>query len=369
MYEVNASDINVQYALREGNGDLQLYILGKADEDDYTGFPKIINDEEVVPLYVSKGATFAEALDYAVSGCTEARMPNRDTYTSGGAYINFAAAVEMVLRNGRMKKYGSELLGLETDDSLVERYVIEDRAEAVLAIGRRNGQFDSLGYCDAERAETVGIGGEDVLAGTRTHGRARRHLSAVGLHHAATVRLLLVAYFDHVYGQFDAELPAGICKGGTPLTGAGLCGDVRHALVLAIPSLCQGRIELVRTNRADAFVLEIYVRGRVERLLKGVGTYQRRTTPFLILLSYLVGNRNPFVCLIEFLIGACLIEDRVEILGLERLAGLRGQERLRLCFHIGLNVIPCCGYILFFKQKFLCFAHINDVYNRISRQI
>ena len=42
MYEVNASDINVQHALREGNGDLQQYILGKADEDDYTGFPKII---------------------------------------------------------------------------------------------------------------------------------------------------------------------------------------------------------------------------------------------------------------------------------------------------------------------------------------
>ncbi len=83
---------------------------------DGTGFPKLINDEEVVPLYVSKGATFEEALDYAVSGCTEARMPNRDTYTSGGAYINFAAAVEMVLRNGRMKKYGDQVLGVETGD-------------------------------------------------------------------------------------------------------------------------------------------------------------------------------------------------------------------------------------------------------------
>lgn len=81
-----------------------------------SGFPKLCNDEEVVPLYVSKGATFEEALDYAVSGCTEARMPNRDTYTSGGAYINFAAAVEMVLRNGRMKKYGDTLLGIETGD-------------------------------------------------------------------------------------------------------------------------------------------------------------------------------------------------------------------------------------------------------------
>ena len=85
---------------------------------DGSGFPKLINDEEVVPLYVSKGATFAEAYDYAVSGCTEARMPNRDTYTSGGAYINFVAALEMVLHNGKMLKHGDEVLGLETGDPL-----------------------------------------------------------------------------------------------------------------------------------------------------------------------------------------------------------------------------------------------------------
>ena len=83
---------------------------------DGSGFPKLINDEEIVPLYVSKGATFEEAYDYAVSGCTEARMPNRDTYTSGGAYINFVAALEMVLRNGKMQKHGEEQLGLETGD-------------------------------------------------------------------------------------------------------------------------------------------------------------------------------------------------------------------------------------------------------------
>jgi len=81
-----------------------------------SGFPKLINDEEVIPLLVSKGATFEEAYDYAVSGCTEARMPNRDTYTSPCAYINFAAALEMTLRNGRMKIYGDEIIGLETGD-------------------------------------------------------------------------------------------------------------------------------------------------------------------------------------------------------------------------------------------------------------
>ncbi|MBJ7221512.1 MULTISPECIES: (2S)-3-sulfopropanediol dehydratase [unclassified Brenneria] len=83
-----------------------------------TGFPKLINDEEVVPLLLSKGAEFSQAYDYAVSGCAECRMPNRDTYTSPCAYINFPAALEMTLYNGRMKRYGSERLGLETGDPL-----------------------------------------------------------------------------------------------------------------------------------------------------------------------------------------------------------------------------------------------------------
>ncbi|TWH51882.1 pyruvate formate lyase family protein [Sporomusa sp. KB1] len=81
-----------------------------------SGFPKLINDEEVVPLLLSKGATFAEAYDYAVSGCSEARMPNRDTYTSPCAYINFPAALEMTLHNGKMRKYGNEQIGLALGD-------------------------------------------------------------------------------------------------------------------------------------------------------------------------------------------------------------------------------------------------------------
>lgn len=100
-----------------------------------SGFPKLINDEEVVPLLLSKGATFEEAYDYAVSGCAEARMPNRDTYTSPCAYINFAAAIEMALYNGRMKKYGDEVLGVETGnpeefksfDEFLNAYLIQQK--------------------------------------------------------------------------------------------------------------------------------------------------------------------------------------------------------------------------------------------------
>lgn len=83
---------------------------------DGCGFPKLINDEEVVPLLLSKGASFAEAHDYAVSGCSEVRIPNRDTYLAPCAYINFAAALEMTLYRGRMKKYGREAIGLDLGD-------------------------------------------------------------------------------------------------------------------------------------------------------------------------------------------------------------------------------------------------------------
>jgi pyruvate formate-lyase/glycerol dehydratase family glycyl radical enzyme len=81
-----------------------------------SGFPKLINDEEVVPLLLAKGAQFGEAYDYAVSGCSECRMPNRDTYTSPCAYINFPAALEMTMYNGKMLLHGDEVIGLETGD-------------------------------------------------------------------------------------------------------------------------------------------------------------------------------------------------------------------------------------------------------------
>ena len=67
-------------------------------------------------LNALKGCPINEALDYAVSGCTETRHPNRDTYTSGCVYVNFGAALEMLMYNGRLMHYGDELIGLETGD-------------------------------------------------------------------------------------------------------------------------------------------------------------------------------------------------------------------------------------------------------------
>ncbi|MDL2271840.1 glycyl radical protein [Desulfovibrio sp. OttesenSCG-928-I05] len=80
------------------------------------GFPKLLNDDEIIPLHLAKGAPLKDIYDYAASGCAEIRMPRVDTYTSPLVQMNFAAAVELVLYNGRMIKYGDELLTVETGD-------------------------------------------------------------------------------------------------------------------------------------------------------------------------------------------------------------------------------------------------------------
>jgi formate C-acetyltransferase len=83
---------------------------------DGSGFPKLFNDEEIIPLLIAKGAQLKEANDYAASGCTEVRMPNKDTYTSPICWVNLPAALEMTLYEGKLKKFPGEQLGLKTGD-------------------------------------------------------------------------------------------------------------------------------------------------------------------------------------------------------------------------------------------------------------
>lgn len=65
-----------------------------------SGFPKILNDEEIIPQLVSEGATLEEARDYVGCACTEIRMINTDTYMAVGGNINLASALEMAMNDG-----------------------------------------------------------------------------------------------------------------------------------------------------------------------------------------------------------------------------------------------------------------------------
>lgn len=83
---------------------------------DGKGSPKLINDEFEVPWFLSNGIEKREALDYAMSGCSESRLPNRETHKTGNAGINYGAVMEMTLRDGKMKIYQDEQFGLRTGD-------------------------------------------------------------------------------------------------------------------------------------------------------------------------------------------------------------------------------------------------------------
>lgn len=83
---------------------------------DGKGSPKLINDEFQIPFFLSHGVEKREALDYAVSGCTESRLPNRETGKTGNTCLNYGALTEMVLRNGKIKFHKDLQFGLQTGD-------------------------------------------------------------------------------------------------------------------------------------------------------------------------------------------------------------------------------------------------------------
>ncbi|GBF33938.1 pyruvate formate-lyase [Desulfocucumis palustris] len=81
-----------------------------------SGFPKLLNDEEIIPLLLAKGAAIEEANDYCASGCSEVRMVNRETYTSPCAWLNLGSALEMALNDGKIKAFNNERVGAGTGD-------------------------------------------------------------------------------------------------------------------------------------------------------------------------------------------------------------------------------------------------------------
>ena len=83
---------------------------------DGKGYPKLLNDEMVIPFYLANGASLKEALDWSISGCCENRLPNRETNVTACGGVNYGAITEMTFRNGRLKVLGDTQFGLSTGD-------------------------------------------------------------------------------------------------------------------------------------------------------------------------------------------------------------------------------------------------------------
>ncbi|MCE9604911.1 MAG: glycyl radical protein [Planctomycetia bacterium] len=83
---------------------------------DGKGYPKLLNDEMVIPFYLANGATMKEALDWNISGCCENRLPNRETNVTASGGINYGSIVELTFRNGKLKVFKDLQFGVETGD-------------------------------------------------------------------------------------------------------------------------------------------------------------------------------------------------------------------------------------------------------------
>jgi formate C-acetyltransferase len=83
---------------------------------DGKGYPKVLNDEDVIPFYLANGATMKEALDWNISGCCENRLPNRETNVTAGGILNYGIVTEMTFRNGKCKALQDVQFGVQTGD-------------------------------------------------------------------------------------------------------------------------------------------------------------------------------------------------------------------------------------------------------------
>ena len=80
------------------------------------GYPKLVNDEIVIPMYLAKGVPLPLAYDYTVNGCEEVRQIRAEVYNCGNAYGNLAMLLEMALNDGRIRRLPDLQLGPQTGD-------------------------------------------------------------------------------------------------------------------------------------------------------------------------------------------------------------------------------------------------------------
>ena len=241
-------------------------------------------------------------------------------------------------------------------DGLVQQHVVEHGAERIFHRRILGGHLHRLGNGDAERARTFRVLGEDGPAGiglVRRRGDAAR---AIGFHQRAAIGLLIVGHADLEHGHVDAEQPAGKSERRAPLAGAGLGGEPLDALLLVVPGLRHRGVRLVRARRRDAFVFEIDLGRRLQRLLQPARADQRRRPPHAVDVADRLRD-------VDGALRRHLLQDqrhreqRLEIAGADRLLGAGMQNRRQRLRQIGREVVPSFRNLRFVENEFDLTAH------------
>ena len=83
---------------------------------DGKGYPKLLNDEMVIPFYLANGISREEANDWTISGCCENRVIHTETNVTVNGGFNYGSAIEMTVRDGRLKVFQDLQFGVSTGD-------------------------------------------------------------------------------------------------------------------------------------------------------------------------------------------------------------------------------------------------------------
>lgn len=83
---------------------------------DGKGYPKLLNDEMVIPFYLANGASRKEANDWNISGCCENRLISRETNVTANGGFNYGSVTEMTFRNGKLRVWKDLQFGILTGD-------------------------------------------------------------------------------------------------------------------------------------------------------------------------------------------------------------------------------------------------------------
>src|SRR5262249_11778729 len=165
------------------------------------------------------------------------------------------------------------------DDRLVQQHVVEHAAERVPGGRVGAGDLDRLADRDAEAAGRVRVLLKYGAPGRGDVGRAGVHGRPVRLHEQPAVRLLVVGRPDHPHLAGEPVQGRRERQRAAPLPGAGLGGELFHALGGVVVRLRDGGVGLVRARRADAFVLVVDPGRGAELLLQPPGAEQRSWPP------------------------------------------------------------------------------------------
>ena len=127
-------------------------------------------------------------------------------------------------------------------------------------------------------------------------------------------------------------------------------------------SLGDGGVELVATAGVVALELVVDLGGGAELLLQAVRSHKGRGTVHLVKLFDLRGDLNEARVVVQFLLDKVFAENGSEVRLGHRLHSSGVDEGSGLILHIGADVIPRLGHLVFFeinlvRDHFFFFAH------------